>query len=92
MTGPRDPVTRFAVPVNYETGEELTDRQQLHLAELNQAVEALYRVMHEAEGSAPPEHLYPGYEHQFQSRRMAIAGTHIETALMFARRAALEAR
>jgi hypothetical protein len=43
--------------------------------------------MHDAEGSAAPgEH----QEHTWSSRRMSIAATHIETAMMFARKAALE--
>ena len=89
MIGPRDQPTRFAVPVNYETGEALSERQQAHLEALTEAAEALYDAMHFAEGSASPgEH----QEHVFGSRRMAIAATHLEAALMFARRAALEAK
>jgi hypothetical protein len=45
--------------------------------------------MHAAEGSNPPgEH----QEHTFQSRRMSIAATQLEIALMMARKAALETR
>ena len=89
MTGPRDQPVRFNVPVNYETGQELTPRQNAHLEALAEAAESLYGAMHFAEGSAEPgEH----QEHHFLSRRMAIAGTHLETCLMFARRAALEAK
>jgi hypothetical protein len=87
--GPRDQAPRFAVPVNYETGEELSDRQNHHLAALQQAGEALYEAMHNAEGSQPPgEH----QEHRFQSRRMSIAATNLEIAMMMARKAALEAK
>ncbi|MER8619176.1 hypothetical protein NKG99_20450 [Mesorhizobium sp. M1409] len=87
--GPRDQPTRFGVPVNYETGEPLTDRQMHHLEAIKVAADVLYAAMHEAEGSGPPgEH----QDHVFQSRRMAIAATHVETALMFARKAALEAK
>lgn len=87
MTGPRDPVTRFAVPVNYETGKELTERQQVCLEALSETAYALYDAMHFAEGSTSPgEH----QEHEFMGRRMKIAATHLETALMFARKAALE--
>lgn len=82
MITPRDPA-----PVNYATGEPLTDRQQHHLEALQAAGEALYEACHFAEGSVPPgEH----QEHRFQSRRMSIAATHLETALMFARKAVLE--
>jgi hypothetical protein len=89
MTGPRDTPTRFAVPVNYETGKELSTRQVLHLAKLTECGEMLYAAMHEAEGSSlPGEH----QEHVFMSRRMNIAATQIETALMFARKAAREAK
>lgn len=87
--GPRDELPRFAVPFNYETGRELTENQQLHLQSLKEAAAALYDAMHVAEGSASPgEH----QEHVFLSRRMNIAATHLETSLMYARRAALEAR
>ena len=47
--------------------------------------------MHAAEGSAVPEEA-PNREHRFGSRRLSVAGTHLETALMFARKAALEAK
>ena len=87
MPGPRDQPLRFNVPVNYETGLELTPRQNAHLEALSEAAENLYGAMHFAEGTAEPgEH----QEHEFMSRRMKIAATHLETALMFARRAALE--
>jgi hypothetical protein len=77
MIGPRDPIHK-----------EPTERQQFHLKELTEAGELLYATMHAAEGSAPPgEH----QEHIYLSRRMAVAATHLETALMFARRAAMEA-
>lgn len=78
MSGPRDPVYK-----------EPSERQRHHLDAIQTAGEALFEAMHFAEGSNPPgEH----QDHEFQSRRMKIAATHIETALMFARRAALEAR
>lgn len=88
--GPRDQPTRFGVPVNYETGLELSDRQALHLEAIKVAAEALYAALHEAEGSAIPDG--PVRDHQFGSRRMAMAGTYLEIAVMFARKAALEAR
>ena len=90
MTGPRDPAPRFAVPINYETGQELSERQVRHLEAIRVAGEALYAAMHDAEGSLSPDG--PFREHSFGSRRMAIAGTHIEIGLMMARRAALEAK
>jgi len=87
--GPRDaPTASWGVPVNYETGRPLTPNQTLHLARLTDAGEALRLAMHNAEGSTEPgEH----QEHTFSSRRMSIAATHLETALMYARKAALEA-
>jgi hypothetical protein len=84
MVSPRDPA-----PVNNFTGQPLSDRQQHHLAAIQSAGEALLEAMHWAEGSNPPgEH----QEHVFLSRRMNIAATHLETALMFARKAALEVK
>ena len=74
--GPRDEPVRFAVPVNYETGRELTTHQQMHLVRITEAADALRDAMHAAEGSTPPgDH----QEHVFLSRRMNIAATHIET-------------
>lgn len=82
MVGPRD-----ALPASV-TGQ-LSERQQHHLAALTDAGEAFYNAMHAAEGSNPPgEH----QEHTFQSRRMYIAATQLEIALMMARKAALESR
>lgn len=89
MTGPRDPVPQFGVPVHADTGMPLTAHQQHHLAEIKEAGELLYAAMHNAEGSGIPQ---PPAEHEFGSRRMKIAATHIETGLMFARKAALEVR
>jgi len=88
MITPRDIPPPFATPVNYETGMPLTDRQVKAIQSIQAAVEALREVMHMAEGSMMPgEH----QEHVWSSRRMSIAATHIETAIMFARKAALEA-
>jgi hypothetical protein len=82
MVGPRD-----ALPAS--AGGQLSDRQNHHLAALTAAGEGFYNAMHAAEGSNPPgEH----QEHQFQSRRMSIAATQLEIALMMARKAALETR
>jgi hypothetical protein len=66
---------------------EPTENQTMHQARISEACELLRLYMHEAEGSAlPGEH----QEHVFMSRRMKIAATHLETAEMFARKAALE--
>jgi hypothetical protein len=82
MTGPRDPI-----PANRANQQVLSERQQHHLDAISVAGEALYEAMHYAEGSIPPgEH----QEHIFMTRRMNVAHTHIETALMFAKKAALE--
>jgi hypothetical protein len=87
MTTPRDPVPTFGIPVHADTGRPLSDNQVKHLDAIKAAGTALYAAMHVAEGSNPPgDHA----EHSWGSRRMAIAATHLETALMFARKAALE--
>lgn len=87
--GPRDAPIVGAMPVNYETGLPLTEGQKGRLILLTEAAEALRKVMHDAEGSTMPgEH----QDHVFVSRRMSIAATHLETALMYARKAALEAK
>jgi hypothetical protein len=85
--GPRDAVQQYAVPVNSETGIPLSEMQIRRLAAIKDAAEPLYEAMHQADGSAlPGEH----QDHSWTSRRMAIAATHLETALMYARKAALE--
>ena len=87
MITPRDGNPWHAVPVNVETGQPLTDRQQHHLQSIREAGELLYGAMHDAEGSTMPgDH----QEHEFSSRRMKVAATYVEAALMFARKAALE--
>jgi hypothetical protein len=74
--------------MNYQTGQPLSDRQVHHLQQIEDTVDLLYSVMHDAEGSAQPgEH----QDHVFMSRRMSIAATHLEIATMMARKAALEA-
>lgn len=86
MITPRDPVFG-TVPINSETGLPLTHNQVFHLDQIRQAGEMLYSVMHAAEGSTDPgEH----QEHTWSGRRMAHAATLVETAIMFARKAALE--
>ena len=87
MITPRDSKPEYGVPVNYETGMPLTKRQQGHIQAITEAGDALADAMHMAEGSNPRgEH----EEHHWQGRRMAHAATLLETALMFARKAALE--
>jgi len=87
MSNPRDVRPQLAVAINYETGAPISERQQIHLTAIAEAGEKLLLAMHDAEGSHEPgQH----QEHVFTTRRMNIARTHIETALMYARRAALE--
>lgn len=84
---PRDTPAEHILRVNYETGQPITQRQLGWLQTINEAAEQLFLAMHTADGSTPPgEH----QEHTWSSRRMSIAATHIETALMYARRAALQ--
>jgi hypothetical protein len=85
--GPKDAVQQYAVPINAETGRPLTEKQIARLGAITDALEPLYEAMHVADGSSPPgEH----QEHTWSGRRMAIAATHLETAIMYARKAALE--
>lgn len=85
MTGPRDPVERYGVPVNSETGRPLTDAQSGRLEKLANHAEALRDVMHDAEGSSRDD----GWD--FRSKRMQRAADHLEIGVMMARKAALEA-
>jgi hypothetical protein len=80
--GPRDEV-KYGVPINIETGHPLTDVQLERVQKLTAAIDELLAVMHECEGSNPgnPE---------FSSRRMKIAFTQLELAMLMAKRAALE--
>ena len=87
MITPRDSIVTSA-PVNSDTGKPLTESQLKHLEAIKTAGAALYDAMHAAEGSMPPGHPYE--EHHWGGRRMAHAATLVETALMFARKAALE--
>lgn len=87
MLRPRDIVSGFPVPVDFSTGKQLTEHQVHHLEAINEAVEKLRAAMHAAEGSSEPgEH----QDHQWGGRRMSIAGTYLEIAVMFAHKAALE--
>jgi hypothetical protein len=87
MIGPRDTPPQFGVPVHADTGIPLTDHQLAHLDAIKEAGELLYAVMHDAEGSQMPGQYQ---EHSWGGRRMAHAATLLETALMFARKAAIE--
>lgn len=87
MRNPSDPVAS-GNPINALSGQPMSDRQVKHLDAITKAGDALAVAMHEAEGSNPPDG--PFQEHHWQSRRMNIAATHLETCLMFARKAALE--
>jgi hypothetical protein len=90
MTNPRDTTYARGPTINQVTGLPITEAQQKRLDAIQAAGDALAAAMHEAEGSNPPDG--PFQEHHWQSRRMLIAATHLETCLMFARKAALEAR
>jgi hypothetical protein len=80
MIGPRD---------HPPSGQSLvTDNQKHHLDAIMAAGDALYTAMHDAEGSGPPG--VNESEHHFQTRRMAIAASNLETALMYARKAVME--
>jgi hypothetical protein len=86
MVNPRDPLPQFNVPVDVLTGRVLTDGQRRRVIELVNAAEDFYEAMHGCEGSTAPGEHQP---HTWQSRRMSIAATHVETALLFAIREAL---
>lgn len=89
MITPRDSPPPLAVAIDYDTGLPITDRQKAHLEAIRQAGQSLLESMHNAEGSSSPgEH----QDHVFQMPRMRRAAEHIETALMYARRAALEVK
>jgi hypothetical protein len=75
---------------NRLTGTLISDNQQHHLDAIEAAGEALYAAMHDAEGSAMPDGPIALRQHTYGSRRMAHAATLLETALMFARKAALQ--
>jgi hypothetical protein len=74
--------------VDYETGTEVTDAQYKRLEKILDAVEALYVVMHEAEGSTMPGERQ---QHEWSSTRMRRAAEQIDLAMMLSKRAALEA-
>jgi len=84
MSGPRDAVERFGVPVNYENGRPLTPAQQQRLDELNDAATAMLDVVHDCEGSARDD----GWD--FRSHRMRRASDWLELCLMMGQKVALE--
>lgn len=86
MANPRDAVQQYAIPVNPETGRPITEMQMKRLDAINQAIEPLLEAMHMADGSNHGEH----DEHVWSTRRMAIAYTHLETAVMYMRKAVLD--
>lgn len=86
MISPKDTPHRYPL-TNPRTGALLTDQQITYLDNLEAGAVALLQAMHNAEGSVDPgEH----QEHVFTTRRMNIARTHIETALLFAREEAMK--
>jgi hypothetical protein len=77
------------VYVDYESGSEVTDAQYKRIEKVLDAAEVLYAALHEAEGSSPPgEH----QEHVWSSTRMRHAAEHLDIAMMYAKRACLEAK
>lgn len=83
MNNPRDPVAKFGLPYDYETGLLLTDGQIARIERLKEAQLGLLAVMHDCEGSAAGNPRFTG-------RRMDIASILLEMALMMAKKGALE--
>ena len=83
MTDLRSAPPRFGIPINFETGHPMTDAQMARLQRLREAFTALRDVLHEIDGTSAGDE-------RFGSRRMAIAGTNLETAELYAGKAALE--
>jgi hypothetical protein len=67
---------------NPRTGALLTENQAKHLELIDEGAKHLFQALHFAEGSAMAG---DNEENIFTTRRMNIAKTHIETALLFAR-------
>jgi hypothetical protein len=85
MSSPRDHATKWGIPVNIDTGDPYTDAQLGRIERLKAAVTVLLDVMHECEGTDTGND-------RFQSRRMAVANTHIEIALLMAIKGACETK
>jgi hypothetical protein len=86
MLNPKDAVQQYAIPVNPETGRPLTELQIKRLQLVNEAIEPLLEAMHTVDGSTHGEH----EEHVWSNRLMATAADHLEIAIMFARKAAMQ--
>lgn len=86
MISPKDTPHRYPL-TNPRTGALLTDQQITYLDNLEAGAAALLQAMHHAEGSVDPgEH----QEHVFTTRRMTIAQTYLEMALLYAREEAMK--
>jgi hypothetical protein len=83
MSAPRDADFGVVTPVDFMTGVNITAHHAARQQAVDKAVRELYVAMHDAEGSAAPDGPLSKQRHRFQTRRMAIANTHIETALLF---------
>jgi hypothetical protein len=80
--GPRSSSYRYGVPINFETGQPITDAQFARLDRIKEGFTALRDLLHELDGTSAGDE-------RFGSRLMALAGTHIETAELYAKKAAL---
>ena len=81
------PITPQSTPQRYpltnpRTGGLLTENQVKHLELIDEGAKHLWQALHYAEGSAMAG---DNEENVFTTRRMNIAKTHLETALLFAR-------
>jgi hypothetical protein len=81
----RDSITRSIQPISIETGKPVTDVQMSRIDAINDAAKELFWVLHDVEGSSRDNE-------GFQTRRMSIAATHLETAMLYARLAAMETK
>jgi hypothetical protein len=90
-SAPRRDSRRF-IPCHPLTGDELTLAQENRVATLRDAAMVLRAAMHEAIGeNFDPEARNADLFDKFGSRDMAIAATHLDTCLLWAYRAAMEA-
>jgi hypothetical protein len=83
MSNPRDPVPKFGLPYDYETGLLLTEAQIGRIEKIKEMHRTVLEMLHEFEGSAAGNST-------FTSRSMAVAATNLEIAMMFAKKGALE--
>lgn len=74
--GPRDPTTKWGIPVNLHTGEPYSEQELARIEKLTKAAETLADAFHECEGTSPGQ--------RYSTRLMAIAGTQLEIALTMA--------